>query len=195
MWYLIFLFVCLLTLMLIVFPFLISYEIKINLLRLKGVFTLIIFSKIKLQFKLRVKNGYIYIYHNRKEKRYKLTDKNFNVIFFVNLIKQLYFRHQLCVLDIFSNFGYMNDACVSAVGVGYIDVISKCVLSKIKNNKKSAHIFVNVDAKYNQDICSIRVKSSVRVSIWDLLFSIAYTLLNTWRYYEKHPNNKLKQKQ
>lgn len=195
MGYLIFLFVCLLILMLIVFPFLISYEVKFNLLRLKGVFTLILFGKIKLQYKVRIKNGYIYIYHNRKEKRYKLTDKTFNVVFFVNLIKQIYFRHQLCFFDLFSNFGYMNDACVSAVCVGYIDVIGKCVLSKVKNNKKSAHIFINVDAKYNQDICSLRVKSSVRVSVWDMLFSLVYTLLNTWRYYEKNTNNKLKQKQ
>lgn len=193
MWYPIFLFVILVLLLVIVYPFLISFEIKFNLLRMKGVFTLILFNKIKIQFKLRVKNGYVYIYHNRKEKRFKLTDKNFNVIFILNLFKQLYFRHQLITLDVFSNFGYMNDACVSAVGTGYIDVFSKAVLSKVKNNKKSAHIFVNVDPQYNQDICSIRVKSSVRMSVWDILYSLAYTLIYSWGSYEKSRNSKLKQ--
>ena len=67
MWYLIFLFVILLLLFVIVYPFLISFEVKFNLLRMKGVFTLILFNKIKIQFKLRVKNGYVYIYHNRKQ--------------------------------------------------------------------------------------------------------------------------------
>ncbi len=195
MGYLIFLFVLLIVLMLIVYPFLISFEVKFNLLRLKGVLTLVLFGKLKLQYKLRIKNGYVYIYHNRKEKRYKLTDQDFNVVFFLNLIRQLYFRHQLLGFDLASNFGYMNDACVSAVGAGYIDILSKCVLSKVKNNKKSAHIFLNVEPKYNQDICSVKVKSSVRMSLWDLLFSLAYTLINSWRYYEKNRNSKFKQKQ
>lgn len=194
MGYLIFLFIVLILLMLIVYPFLISVEVKFNLLRLKGVFTLVLFGKIKLQYKLRVKNGYVYIYHNRKEKRFKLTDKSFNVIFFLNLVKQIYFRHQLLLFDIFTTFGYANDACVTAVGAGYFDVLGKAFFCKVQNNKKSAHIFVNVEPKYNQDICSIRAKSSIRVSVWDMLYSLAYTLIYTWRSYEKDRKNQLKQR-
>lgn len=195
MGYLIFLFIILIVLMLIVYPFLISVEIKFNLLRLKGVFTLVLFGKFKLQYKLRVKNGYLYIFHKRKEKRYKITDKDFNVVFFLNLVKQLYFRHQLMVFDMFASFGYMNDACTSAVGAGYFDVLGKMFLSKVQNNKKSAHIFVNVEPKYNQDICSVRIKSAVRMSVFDIVFSLIYTLIYSWRSYEKNRNNKLKQKQ
>ena len=194
MWYLIFLFVIFILLLLIVYPFLISVEVKFNLLRLKGVFTLVLLGKFKLQYKLRVKNGYVYIYHNRKEKRFKLTDQSFNVIFFLNLVKQIYFRHQLLFFDMFSTFGYSNDACVTAVGAGYFDVIGKSVFCKVQNNKKSAHIFVNVEPKYNQDICSIRAKSSIRVSIWDMLYSLAYTLIYSWRSYEKNRKNTLKQR-
>ncbi len=180
--------------MLIVYPFLISVEVKFNALKLKGVFTLILFGKFKIQFKLRVKNGYVYIYHKRKELRYKLTDQSFKVIFFLNFVKQLYFRHQLILFDLASNFGYSNNACVSAVGAGYIQVFSKAILAKIKNNKKSAHIFVNVEPKYNQDICSIRIKSSVRLSVFDILYSLAYTLVYSWRSYEKS-RSKFKQRQ
>lgn len=195
MWYLIFLFVMFLLGVFALYPFLICYEVKFNLLKLKGAFNLILFGKIKIQYKLRIKNGYIYVYHNKKESRYKLTDKSFNVIFFINLIKQLYFRHQLKSFDFLSNFGYLNDARVSAVATGYIQWFALMVLSKIKNNKKSAHIFVNIEPKYNQDVCSLRIKSGVYISLFDILYSLAYTAIYSWRNYERQTDNKFKQGQ
>ncbi len=194
MWYLIFLFVLFLVFIIVSYPFLISIEVKFNVLRLKGVFTICLFNKIKLQYKVRVKHGYVYIYHKKKEKRIKLTDQTFDVIFFMNLIKQIYFRQQLLTLDISSNFGYLNDACVSAVGSGYIDVVVKSFLAKLKNNKKSAHIFINVEPKYNQDVCSMRVKTAMRISVWDVLYAVSYTLIYSWRKYdEKNRKSKFKQ--
>lgn len=194
MWCLIFSFLFFILFAVVVYPFSISFEIKFNLLRFKGVFTLILFGKFKMQFKLRVKHGYVYIYYKQKEKRIKLTDQDFNVIFFLNLISQLYFRQQLIRLEFGSAFGYTNDACVSAVGAGYIDVIVKSFLAKLKNNKKSAHIFVDVEPKYNQDVCSVRIKSAMRISVWDVLYALFYTLIYSWGKYEKRKHG-IKQKQ
>ena len=58
MWYLIFLFSTIMNILTIIYPFLISFDVRFNILRLKGSVTIKIFNKIKLEFKIRIKNGY-----------------------------------------------------------------------------------------------------------------------------------------
>ncbi|HIU06321.1 MAG TPA: DUF2953 domain-containing protein [Candidatus Onthoplasma faecigallinarum] len=94
-----------------------------------------------------------------------------------------------------SNFGCINDACVTAVVCGYIDVLGKSLLSKLKNNKKSSHIFIDVEPKYNEDIFNIRLYNTIRMSVFDILYAVIYSLIYVWRYYEKNGKNKSKQGQ
>ena len=194
MWGLIFLFVNFMNIMGSVYPFLMKMDVKLNLLRLKGAIQFTIFNKIKFEFKFRIKNGYIYIYHKRKERKEKLTSKNINVVFIKNVINQFYYRQQLLNLGLTANFGYNLDSCVTATTCGFIDVFTKGILCKIKNNKKSAHIFTKVEPKYNEDICNLRVSYEIRMSMLDIIYSLVYSVVNTWRDYGKR-NNKFKQKQ
>ncbi|MBQ8615618.1 MAG: hypothetical protein IJ415_03530 [Clostridia bacterium] len=73
----------------------------------------------------------------------------------------------------------MLDSMVTATTCGYIDVLSKCVLAKVKNNKKSAHIFVDVNPKYNEDIFNIRLIYEMRMSVVDILYTLIYTGVKT----------------
>lgn len=178
-------FLLLVIIILLIYPFLIKIDIRFNILRLKGVVILTLFNKFKFEFRIRIKNGYIYINHKNKLRKEKITTTNFNVIFATKLITQLYFREQFLEIGMHSNFGYVLDSRVTAVGCGYIDVIAKCILSKIKNNKKSSHIFVEVEPKYNQDVLNIRLQNQIRISIGDFLYAIFYTIIYSWRDYEK----------
>ena len=163
MWNLIFLFFNIINLFPLIYPFLIKFEIKFNILKLKGAFIITLFNKFKIEFKVRIKHGYIYINHKKKIRKEKLTTKNTKIIFMLTFINQLFFREQILSLDIASNFGYNLDSCVTAVTCGYIDIIAKGMLAKLKNNKKSAHIFVSVEPKYNEDIFNIRISNQVRI--------------------------------
>ena len=186
MWRLIFSFLTFLNIWQIIYPFLIKFEIKCNILKLKGVFLIKLFNKIKFDFKFRVKHGYIYIYFKNKEIKEKISDKNINIIFILNLIKQIYFRHQLLNCNLISNFGFVLDSMVTATTCGFIDVFSKCVLSKVKNNKKLAHIFVDVQPKYNEDIFNFRLAYEMRMSVFDILYTLIYTGIKTLvRKFEK----------
>ena len=190
MWQLVFLFLNFMNIMSFIYPFLIKLDVRFNILKLKGLASIKIFNKIKLELKFRVKNGYIYIYINNKERKEKLSSKNFNLIFVINLFKQMYFRQQWLNFTFKSNFGFVLDSCVTATGAGYLDVVSKSVLSKIKNNKKSAHIFVDVEPKYNQDICNLRIVNEMRMSVLDIIYSIVYTIIYTRRSNEKSRKSK-----
>lgn len=179
MWGLIFSFLTFLNIWQFVYPFLIKFEIKLNALKLKGGISVKFFNKIKFEFKFRVKNGYIYIYFNKKEIKEKIDNKNINIVFILNLIKQLYFRHQLLNCNINSNFGFVLDSMVTACVCGFIDVMSKCVLSKVKNNKKSAHIFVEVNPKYNEDIFNLRLIYEMRMSVVDIIYTFTCAIIET----------------
>ena len=185
MWYLFLMFAIFLLLFLIIFPFLIEFDIRFNILRLKGSLTIKILNKYVIDFKIRIKHGYVYINYKNKERKEKISNKNINIIVIIELINQLYFRIQLLTFAVTSNFGYVLDSCVTAVGAGSIDVICKSMLTKIKNNKKSAHIFVIVEPKYNEDIFNVRIENEIRISIFDLIYTLIYTLINVWSVYEK----------
>ena len=167
-------------LMQIIYPFLIKFDIRFNILKLKGSATIKLFNKLKFEIKFRIKHGYVYINHKNKSRKEKISDKNINIVFFLNLINQLYFREQMLDLKIVSNFGYVNNSCVTAVGCGYIEVFAKSFLSKLKNNKKSAHIFVEASPKYNQDILNIRIENTNRISVFDIIYAFIVARVRVW---------------
>lgn len=177
MWHLIFLFSTIMNILSFIYPFLVKFDVRFNILKLKGTVIFKIFNKIKFEFKIRIKHGYVYINHKNKERKEKISKKNINLIYIGELIKQLYFREQFLSLIITSNFGYVLDSCATAVGAGTIDVIGKCLFMKIKNNKKSADIFVSVEPKYNEDVFNIRLENEVRISIFDLIYTLVVTQL------------------
>lgn len=189
MWYLIFLFSTIINILTIIYPFLISFDVRFNILRLKGSIVIKIFNKIKFEFKIRIKNGYIYINHKNKLRKEKISNKNFNFVFVINLLNQLYFREQFLSFYFKTNFGFVLDSCVTAVVCGYIDVVGKSLLSKLKNNKKSSHIFIDIEPQYNQDIFNVRLMNTIRMSVFDILYSLVYTLFGIWRNYEKNGTN------
>ncbi len=195
MWYLIFSFLTILNIMAFIYPFLINIDVRFNILRLKGTIYITIFNKIKFEFNIRIKNGYVYINHKNKLRKEKISNKNISIIFIFKLLNQMYFREQFLDFIVRSNFGCINDACVTAVVCGYIDVLGKSLLSKLKNNKKSSHIFIDVEPKYNEDIFNIRLYNTIRMSVFDILYAVIYSLIYVWRYYEKNGKNKSKQGQ
>ncbi|MBE7076746.1 MAG: DUF2953 domain-containing protein [Clostridiales bacterium] len=181
MWSLIFFFMNVMNILSFIYPFLVEFDVRMNVLKLKGIVSIKLFNKIKFEFRIRVKHGYIYINHKNKLRKEKISNKNVNLVFIMKLINQLYFREQFLKFFVKSNFGYSEDACVTAVASGNIDIFTKMFLGKIKNNKKSAHILVSVEPKYNEDVFNIRVNNIVRISVVDLIYTLIYTKLSAWR--------------
>ncbi|MCQ2564948.1 MAG: hypothetical protein MJ152_03745, partial [Clostridia bacterium] len=97
MWRLLFL-LMLVVILIVVYPWFVRVDVKVNVLKLKAVVHLIFLNKIVVEYKVRIKNGYVYINHKNKQRKEKLSAKNVNIIFFLNLIKEMYFRQQLLTL-------------------------------------------------------------------------------------------------
>ena len=168
--------VLLIIIILLIIPIPINFNLKFNVLRLSGDVQIQVFKFINYSSHVRFRGQYIYITQNNKTRREKITSKNFNLAFVVQLSKQLYFRLILQYLSFVSIGGYYNDAMVTALGASLIDVVSKCIYAKILHNKKSAHIFIQNEQKYNQDCLHFKVECKLNISIFDILYSVVNSL-------------------
>lgn len=156
----------------------IKFKVVFNVLKLSGEIKINVFKLINYKIKVKFKGQYVYVTKNTKTYREKLSAKNFNIAFALETIKQLYFRLILDRLIFVSESGYYNDAMITAIGTGVIDVVSKSIYTKILHNKKSAHILIDNEPKYNQDCLNFKIEGRVNISIFDVLYSIVNSLLN-----------------
>ena len=161
---------------LLIVPIPIKFKIEFNVLRLSGGVEIRILKFIQFKLRVRFRGAYVYITNKGRTRREKLTSKNFNIAFIIQLIRQIYFRLILNSLKFTSEVGYYNDAMITALGSGVADIVSKCAYAKILHNKKSAHIFISNEAKYNQDCLKVKIGAEIKMSIFDILYSLVSSL-------------------
>ena len=169
-------FILLIIIFLLTIPISIKFKTKFNILRLSGAVQIQLLGFIKFNIRVRFRGQYVYITTNNKTRREKLTSKNFNIAFVLQMIKQIYFRLILKTLTFTSEEGYYNDAMITALGSSIIDIASKCLYARILHNKKSAHIFIDNDTKYNQDCLSIKIDGHIYISLFDVIYSLINSL-------------------
>ena len=96
--------------------------------------------------------------------------------FVIQFVRQIYFRLILQTLNFASDVGYYNDAMVTATSSSLIDIASKCLHARILHNKKSAHIFISNETKYNQDCLNLKIGGQINICIFDIIYSIINTI-------------------
>lgn len=168
--------ILLIIIFLLIIPIPIKLKLSFNVLRLSGEVNIQISKLISYKARVRFRGAYVYITQNNKTRREKLTASNYNVAYVMQLIRQLYFRVELNTLTFASEEGYYNNAMITALGSGVIDIVSKCAKGRILHNKKSAHIFVQNEAKYNQDCLNFKLECEAKVSTFDMAYSIINSL-------------------
>lgn len=171
------LFVLILVVVIIV-PIPIKVSVSFNILKLSGEVSIKLIKFLGYKIRVRFRGKYIYITHKSKTRREKFTNKNFNLALLMEVIKNVYLRLVLTKIYFASQTGYYNNAMVTAITSSLIDIVSKDVCCRILNNKKSAHIFVGNEPKYNEDCFSVKIEGDVKISIFDFLYSFINSLLS-----------------
>ena len=163
-------------LLIIIFLFIIPIPIKIklnfNVLRFSGRVDVTAFKIINFKVSVRFRGQYVFVTTRKGTKREKLTAKNFNIAFVLQLIRQLYFRTIITSLNFISEEGYSINAMTTAMMSSITDIISRCVSARIIHNKKSAHIFIANDARYNEDCFRMKLECQSYISIFDTVYSL-----------------------
>lgn len=178
---------------LIIIPVPIKIRLKFNLLKLSGEVSIKWLKIFGYKIRVRFRGKYIYITHKSKTRREKFTSKNFNVAFVMQLIKNIYFRLVLTKIYFASQTGYYNNAMTTAISSSLIDIVSKDMCCRILDNKKSAHIFVGNEPRYNEDCLNVKVEGDIKISVFDVLYSLVNSLLSLKG--EKYERNKAEYEQ
>lgn len=168
--------ILLIVIFLLIIPIPIKVKLSFNILRLSGEVFVRVLKIFKIKVRVRFRGSYVYVSSKKKTKREKLTSKNYNVVFLMQFIRQLYFRIIFTQLEFMCEVGYYNDALTTALGSGVVDIVSKGLSARILHNKKSAHIFINNEAKYNQDCLNMKLECQVKISLFDVIYTIVNTL-------------------
>lgn len=162
----------------IIVPIPIKVKVSFNVLKLSGEVFVRWLKIFEYKIRVRFRGKYIYITHKSKTRREKFTSKNFSVAFMMQLIKNVYFRLVLAKVYFASQTGYYNNAMTTAIASSLIDIVSKDVCCRILDNKKSAHIFVGNEPRYNEDCLSLKIEGDIKISIFDILYSFVNSLVS-----------------
>ncbi len=168
--------VLLIIIFLLIIPISIKVKLSFNILRLSGSVSITLFNIINFKLRVSFRGQYVYITRKNKTRREKLSSQNFNIALVIQLIRQLYFRTIINQLNFVSQSGYYNDAMITALESSIIDILSKSLYARILHNKKSAHIFIQNEAKYNQDCLNIKIETRVNISLFDIIYSVINSL-------------------
>ena len=166
-WYLFFV----VLILMLTFPVKTKAVFKANVLNLSSQVFVEVLGISFIKLKVKIRGNYVYVTKKKFTYKEKLTPSNVDVIFLFNFLKLLYFRLHLLELTQESEIGYSNNAMATSLGVAGIDIVSKGILTRVKNNKKSSHIFIDNYAKYNEDCLNFKLELSLCINIFDIVYS------------------------
>jgi len=159
-------------------PIVVSLRLEFNMLALKGILKVRIFKFKIIDISVRVKHGNIYFTTKKHTIKLKITKQNFPVLFLFESSKLIFFRTNMQSLGASNEIGYLNSAFTNAILVATVDLITKSFFAKIKNHKKSTHIFVETTAQYQKDIFKSILSTKFCISLFDLIYSLLNAVLN-----------------
>ena len=171
------LFFIVLFLVIIALPIVFRVKVNLRVLTMSGKITLSIFKIINIAVYFQIRGEYIIIRHNNKTSRQNLTDNNINVVFLKKLVSMFYFRQNVTDVILTLSFGYKDNAMLTAMMISSFGAVANSFLCFLKNNKQSANIKLVSMPNYDKDICSLELITKFNISIFDVLFAFALTII------------------
>ena len=91
------------------------------------------------------------------------------------LLRKIYFKS----VSIYCNFGIKNNAFMSAMFCGYIDIFSKIFYTFFKTKKSELKMHLKVYPNFNNNVIKFGIKAKISLSIFDLIWSFIEATLTS----------------
>src|SRR5574344_1665927 len=82
------------------------------------------------------------------------------------IFKKIYFK----AFGIYFNFGVKNDAFLSSMLCGYLDIFAKILYCVLKTKKSEVELKLKIYPNYNFNVIKLGIKAKISLSIFDLLW-------------------------
>lgn len=166
--------------LLIITYFQIKISAKIDVLEGYILLTLSLFRIKILKIKLEYKSNKIYLFVNKKEKEINIK-LSFKEVYFVNqFMSNLKNKIMIKNLDIQCQIGTL-DAYTTAMQSATILAISKTMFAYLKTKRYTTSFSSFVKPYFNQNIFLIKIDLCVKITLYDLLYSLIVSLVSIKR--------------
>lgn len=172
--------IALILIVLLVYPLTLRLKVYYNAKKNTGKLQLKFFNLNVTDLMFSIHVGYIK-FTNRKHRNFYLPIEfseqaiqeynNFQEILF----KKTYFKK----MAIYFNFGNKDNAFVSAMACGIVDIVTKILYSILKTKKSEVLFESKVYPNFNSNVIKIGLKAKISISIYDLLWSFLESKFST----------------
>ena len=172
-------------------PVKLKLKFSCNLLKQNGAFGIFIFFKKIMHQQFWLNNGKIILKDEKKTSVVEIELDSKELIFAEVFSKQIKNKTRLKELYLFYNVG-LNDAFLSSMLAGYINLASLIFFTKLKNTRPTASFAVYDTVSYNRMVIELAVKMIISISLFDIVYSFILSLIITNRIAKSKMHEKIK---
>lgn len=161
-----------------------------NFLDLSGAFG-VFFYRIKITHQeVWIKHKKIMLKKDNHIESKEISFDSNEVVFLEKLIGQVKDKVRLRLFSIFYNLG-LNDAFMTSIVAGYVNVLTLIFFTSIKNSKPTASLGVYDTISYNREVCQFATKIILSISLFDVVYSLLRSVILTKREFSKKNKKKM----
>ena len=143
-----------------------------------------------IDYELSIKNRCLRLTNKKNKNKYLPLDFDSEAIENYNKFKEILFRKVYAKeIGIYFNFGIENNANITAMVTGFLDIISKIAYCILKTKKSEVNMILKTYANFNNSVIKFGLKAKISLSIFDLFWSFAES--KTKELLIKKPKEKL----
>ena len=158
----------------------IKVNVEVNALAGYVLLVISLFNIKIIKIKLVYNNNKIYYFLNKKEKEINIQLSVGQVYFINQFVANIKDKTMLKYLDVNAKIGTM-DAYSTAMQCGTMIALSKTLFAYLKTKKYTATLSTFIEPKFNQNIFLIKIDLCVKITLYDLLYSLIVSLVSLKR--------------
>ncbi len=165
-------------------PIKLEGRVSFNLLDMSGAFG-VFFYKIKVTHQeVWIKHNKIMLKKDNHVESKEITFDSNEILFVKILLGQVKDKIRLRLFSLFYNLG-LNDAFLSSMVAGYINILMLIFFTSIKNSKPTASLGVYDSISYNRQVCQFASRIILSISLFDIVYSLLRSVILTKREFNR----------
>lgn len=161
---------------LILLPIIMKVRVSFNALENTGVFCVYFFNIKLLYFIFEIKDNELRLKAEDEETAKELDFNSPELALYQELASQIKDKTRLKYLEVYYNIG-LNDAFLTSMICGYVNIAALIFFTSIKNKKPSASLGIYDTVSYNKKVVEVAVDLCLSISLFDLAYSFVISVI------------------
>ena len=175
---------------LLLLPIVLEVRVSFDVTSNTGVISLFMFKKNIIYYILEIKGNMIALKNEKTTIEKKIEFESPELEFYKYFVSEVKEKLRLRFLEINYNIG-LNDAFLTSMMCGYINLICNTIFAYIKNAKPTASLAFYDTASFNKLEGVVSVKANLSISLFDLVYSLLLSVILTMKFKKEFNKNNI----